>query len=101
MSCHCISLHAPSLLSLGQPRLLGCSPALKRSHSDSLDRDVLQLMDQDENKENVSVLHVLTEQWLGTGWAASGSRGGRGRQALRVVPVGGRSSVLWAVVGMQ
>ncbi|XP_036886483.1 M-phase inducer phosphatase 1 isoform X4 [Sturnira hondurensis] len=36
------------------PKLLGCSPALKRSHSDSLDRDVFQLMDQDENKENLS-----------------------------------------------
>ncbi|XP_045153463.1 M-phase inducer phosphatase 1 isoform X2 [Echinops telfairi] len=34
------------------PKLLGCSPALKRSHSDSLDHDVLQLLDQDENKEN-------------------------------------------------
>ncbi|XP_023104159.1 M-phase inducer phosphatase 1 isoform X5 [Prionailurus viverrinus] len=33
-------------------KLLGCSPALKRSHSDSLDHDVFQLMDQDENKEN-------------------------------------------------
>ncbi|XP_035924657.2 M-phase inducer phosphatase 1 isoform X5 [Halichoerus grypus] len=36
------------------PKLLGCSPALKRSHSDSLDHDVFQLMDQDENKENLS-----------------------------------------------
>uniref|UniRef100_A0A452SZU9 M-phase inducer phosphatase n=1 Tax=Ursus maritimus TaxID=29073 RepID=A0A452SZU9_URSMA len=35
-------------------KLLGCSPALKRSHSDSLDHDVFQLMDQDENKENLS-----------------------------------------------
>ncbi|XP_006165953.1 M-phase inducer phosphatase 1 isoform X2 [Tupaia chinensis] len=34
------------------PKLLGCSPALKRSHSDSLDRDIFQLIDQDENKEN-------------------------------------------------
>ncbi|XP_004834998.1 M-phase inducer phosphatase 1 isoform X2 [Heterocephalus glaber] len=34
------------------PKLLGCSPALKRSHSDSLDHDLLQLIDQDENKEN-------------------------------------------------
>ncbi|XP_066100776.1 M-phase inducer phosphatase 1 isoform X3 [Saccopteryx bilineata] len=34
------------------PQKLGCSPALKRSHSDSLDHDVFQLMDQDENKEN-------------------------------------------------
>ncbi|XP_015423749.1 PREDICTED: M-phase inducer phosphatase 1 [Myotis davidii] len=33
-------------------KLLGCSPALKRSHSDSMDRDVFQLMDQEENKEN-------------------------------------------------
>ncbi|XP_004615335.1 M-phase inducer phosphatase 1 isoform X1 [Sorex araneus] len=32
-------------------KFLGCSPALKRSHSDSLDH-VFQLMDQDENKEN-------------------------------------------------
>ncbi|XP_047550959.1 M-phase inducer phosphatase 1 isoform X4 [Lutra lutra] len=36
------------------PKLLGCSPALKRSHSDSLDHDVFHLMDQDENKENLS-----------------------------------------------
>ncbi|XP_066207556.1 M-phase inducer phosphatase 1 isoform X4 [Saccopteryx leptura] len=36
------------------PKFLGCSPALKRSHSDSLDHDVFQLMDQDENKENLS-----------------------------------------------
>ncbi|XP_019579519.2 M-phase inducer phosphatase 1 isoform X2 [Rhinolophus sinicus] len=35
-------------------KLLGCSPALKRSHSDSLDHDVFLLMDQDENKENLS-----------------------------------------------
>ncbi|XP_012883684.1 PREDICTED: M-phase inducer phosphatase 1 isoform X2 [Dipodomys ordii] len=36
------------------PKLLGCSPALKRSHSDSLDHDIFQLIDQDENKENLS-----------------------------------------------
>ncbi|KAM9186412.1 M-phase inducer phosphatase 1 [Dugong dugon] len=35
-------------------KLLGCSPALKRSHSDSLDHDVFQMIDQDENKENLS-----------------------------------------------
>ncbi|XP_058413469.1 M-phase inducer phosphatase 1 isoform X3 [Diceros bicornis minor] len=35
-------------------KLLGCSPALKRSHSDSLDHDVFQLIDQDDNKENLS-----------------------------------------------
>ncbi|XP_045386311.1 M-phase inducer phosphatase 1 isoform X1 [Lemur catta] len=33
-------------------KLLGCSPALKRSHSDSLDHDIFHLIDQDENKEN-------------------------------------------------
>nr|XP_027788220.1 M-phase inducer phosphatase 1 isoform X2 [Marmota flaviventris] len=35
-------------------KFLGCSPALKRSHSDSLDHDIFQLIDQDENKENLS-----------------------------------------------
>ncbi|XP_062971063.1 M-phase inducer phosphatase 1 isoform X2 [Cynocephalus volans] len=35
-------------------KLLGCSPALKRSHSDSIDHDIFQLIDQDENKENLS-----------------------------------------------
>ncbi|XP_049719028.1 M-phase inducer phosphatase 1 isoform X3 [Elephas maximus indicus] len=35
-------------------KLLGCSPALKRSHSDSLDHDVFHMIDQDENKENLS-----------------------------------------------
>ncbi|XP_060060736.1 M-phase inducer phosphatase 1 isoform X4 [Erinaceus europaeus] len=36
------------------PKLLGCSPALKRSLSDSLDHEVFQLVDSDENKENFS-----------------------------------------------
>uniref|UniRef100_A0A2K5DTA1 protein-tyrosine-phosphatase n=1 Tax=Aotus nancymaae TaxID=37293 RepID=A0A2K5DTA1_AOTNA len=35
-------------------KFLGCSPALKRSHSDSLDHDIFQLIDPDENKENLS-----------------------------------------------
>uniref|UniRef100_A0A8D0FUF7 M-phase inducer phosphatase n=1 Tax=Strix occidentalis caurina TaxID=311401 RepID=A0A8D0FUF7_STROC len=35
--------------------LLGSSPALKRNHSDSLDSDAFQLLEQDENKENVSL----------------------------------------------
>ncbi|NXD29601.1 MPIP1 phosphatase, partial [Spelaeornis formosus] len=34
--------------------LLGCSPALKRNHSDSLDTDAFQPLEQDENKENES-----------------------------------------------
>ncbi|XP_072510252.1 M-phase inducer phosphatase 1 isoform X3 [Notamacropus eugenii] len=33
-------------------KLLGCSPALKRSHFDSFDCDIFQLSDHDENKEN-------------------------------------------------
>ncbi|XP_074053796.1 M-phase inducer phosphatase 1 isoform X4 [Macrotis lagotis] len=36
------------------PKLLGCSPALKRSHFDSFDCDIFQLSDHDENKENFS-----------------------------------------------
>ncbi|XP_074053794.1 M-phase inducer phosphatase 1 isoform X3 [Macrotis lagotis] len=35
-------------------KLLGCSPALKRSHFDSFDCDIFQLSDHDENKENFS-----------------------------------------------
>ncbi|NWX01409.1 MPIP1 phosphatase, partial [Caloenas nicobarica] len=34
--------------------LLGSSPALKRNHSDSLDGDAFQLLEQEENKENES-----------------------------------------------
>uniref|UniRef100_A0A8C3J319 M-phase inducer phosphatase n=1 Tax=Calidris pygmaea TaxID=425635 RepID=A0A8C3J319_9CHAR len=41
--------------------LLGCSPALKRSHSDSLDGDSFQPLEQDENKENVSVGFSVAE----------------------------------------
>ncbi|XP_048190497.1 M-phase inducer phosphatase 1 isoform X4 [Perognathus longimembris pacificus] len=42
-------------------KFLGCSPALKRSHSDSLDHDFFQLIDQDENKENLSSHERETE----------------------------------------
>uniref|UniRef100_A0A8V1A896 M-phase inducer phosphatase n=1 Tax=Gallus gallus TaxID=9031 RepID=A0A8V1A896_CHICK len=35
-------------------RLLGSSPALKRSHSDSTDCNAFQLLEQNENKENES-----------------------------------------------
>uniref|UniRef100_A0A4X2L4B5 M-phase inducer phosphatase n=1 Tax=Vombatus ursinus TaxID=29139 RepID=A0A4X2L4B5_VOMUR len=35
-------------------KLLGCSPALKRSHFDSFDCDIFQLSDHDDNKENFS-----------------------------------------------
>ncbi|NXA09768.1 MPIP1 phosphatase, partial [Sapayoa aenigma] len=37
-----------------QQNLLGCSPALKRNHSDSLDADAFQPLEQDGNKENES-----------------------------------------------
>uniref|UniRef100_A0A8C3PGQ0 M-phase inducer phosphatase n=1 Tax=Calidris pygmaea TaxID=425635 RepID=A0A8C3PGQ0_9CHAR len=45
----------------GTQSLLGCSPALKRSHSDSLDGDSFQPLEQDENKENVSVGFSVAE----------------------------------------
>uniref|UniRef100_A0A8C3S0B3 M-phase inducer phosphatase n=1 Tax=Chelydra serpentina TaxID=8475 RepID=A0A8C3S0B3_CHESE len=41
-------------LSLLQQKLLGSSPALKRSNSDSLDCDVFHLIEPDDNKENES-----------------------------------------------
>ncbi|NWR81037.1 MPIP1 phosphatase, partial [Centropus unirufus] len=34
--------------------LLGCSPVLKRNHSDSLENDAFQLLEQEDNKENVT-----------------------------------------------
>ncbi|NXS57772.1 MPIP1 phosphatase, partial [Brachypteracias leptosomus] len=37
-----------------QQSLLGSSPALKRSHSDSLESEAFQQLEQDENKENES-----------------------------------------------
>ncbi|XP_039333585.1 M-phase inducer phosphatase 1 isoform X5 [Saimiri boliviensis] len=43
-------------------KLLGCSPALKRSHSDSLDHDIFQLIDPDENKENSPVTTTLSDE---------------------------------------
>uniref|UniRef100_G1MRY0 M-phase inducer phosphatase n=1 Tax=Meleagris gallopavo TaxID=9103 RepID=G1MRY0_MELGA len=51
---HC-SLRLPlrRIHSLPQ-RLLGSSPALKRSHSDSMDCNAFQLLEQNENKENES-----------------------------------------------
>uniref|UniRef100_A0A8C2T6K5 M-phase inducer phosphatase n=1 Tax=Coturnix japonica TaxID=93934 RepID=A0A8C2T6K5_COTJA len=49
-------------------RLLGSSPALKRSHSDSTDCNAFQLLEQNENKENVSIACCL--------WGWCGVRGG-------------------------
>uniref|UniRef100_A0A8C3TRT1 M-phase inducer phosphatase n=1 Tax=Catharus ustulatus TaxID=91951 RepID=A0A8C3TRT1_CATUS len=53
--------------------LLGCSPALKRNHSDSLDTDAFQPLEQDENKENESF-----EFKKPTKPASRGCRDGRG-----------------------
>ncbi|NXQ44243.1 MPIP1 phosphatase, partial [Catharus fuscescens] len=53
--------------------LLGCSPALKRNHSDSLDTDAFQPLEQDENKENESF-----EFKKPTKPASRGFRDGRG-----------------------
>ncbi|KAM7071349.1 M-phase inducer phosphatase 1 isoform 2-T2 [Acridotheres tristis] len=53
--------------------LLGSSPALKRNHSDSLDTDAFQPLEQDENKENESF-----EFKKPTKPASRGFRDGRG-----------------------
>ncbi|NXT66344.1 MPIP1 phosphatase, partial [Chaetops frenatus] len=58
--------------------LLGSSPALKRSHSDSLDTDAFQPLEQDENKENESF-----EFKKPTKPASRGFRDGRGVPGAR------------------
>ncbi|XP_023777850.1 M-phase inducer phosphatase 1 isoform X2 [Cyanistes caeruleus] len=58
--------------------LLGSSPALKRNHSDSLDTDAFQPLEQDENKENESF-----EFKKPTKPASRGSRDGRGVHGAR------------------
>ncbi|NWT74748.1 MPIP1 phosphatase, partial [Prunella himalayana] len=58
--------------------LLGSSPALKRSHSDSLDTDAFQPLEQDENKENESF-----EFKKPTKPASRGFRDGRGAPGAR------------------
>ncbi|XP_071312538.1 M-phase inducer phosphatase 1 [Agelaius tricolor] len=58
--------------------LLGSSPALKRNHSDSLDTDAFQPLDQDENKENESF-----EFKKPTKPASRGFRDGRGVPTAR------------------
>ncbi|NXQ62784.1 MPIP1 phosphatase, partial [Anthoscopus minutus] len=58
--------------------LLGSSPALKRNHSDSLDTDAFQPLEQDENKENESF-----EFKKPTKPASRGFRDGRGVPAAR------------------
>ncbi|NXQ32584.1 MPIP1 phosphatase, partial [Alaudala cheleensis] len=70
--------------------LLGSSPALKRNHSDSLDTDAFQPLEQDENKENESF-----EFKKPTKPASRGFRDGRAVPAARqnsspaqVLPVG-------------
>ncbi|NXM92479.1 MPIP1 phosphatase, partial [Oenanthe oenanthe] len=68
--------------------LLGSSPALKRNHSDSLDTDAFQPLDQDENKENESF-----EFKKPTKPASRGIRDGRGvaarqNSSLAQLPLG-------------
>ncbi|NXR81925.1 MPIP1 phosphatase, partial [Pycnonotus jocosus] len=58
--------------------LLGSSPALKRNHSDSVDTDAFQPLEQDENKENESF-----EFKKPTKPASRGFREGRGVPAAR------------------
>ncbi|TRZ11273.1 hypothetical protein HGM15179_015832 [Zosterops borbonicus] len=59
--------------------LLGSSPALKRNHSDSLDTDAFQPLEQDENKENESF-----EFKKPTKPASRGFRDGRGGPGARL-----------------
>ncbi|NWZ38956.1 MPIP1 phosphatase, partial [Brachypodius atriceps] len=61
-----------------QQSLLGSSPALKRNHSDSVDTDAFQPLEQDENKENESF-----EFKKPTKPASRGFRDGRGVPAAR------------------
>ncbi|NXT30215.1 MPIP1 phosphatase, partial [Syrrhaptes paradoxus] len=58
--------------------LLGCSPALKRSHSDSLDSDAFQPLEQDENKENESFEFKKPTKPASRGSAHVHSRDGKG-----------------------
>ncbi|NXC56262.1 MPIP1 phosphatase, partial [Aleadryas rufinucha] len=73
--------------------LLGSSPALKRNHSDSLDTDAFQPLEQDENKENESF-----EFKKPTKPASRCFRDGRGVPAARQnsspaqLPMGGTAS---------
>ncbi|NXH50423.1 MPIP1 phosphatase, partial [Dicaeum eximium] len=74
--------------------LLGSSPALKRNHSDSLDTDAFQPLEQDENKENESF-----EFKKPTKPASRGFRDGRGVPGARqnsspaqVLPMGETAS---------
>ncbi|NXV04119.1 MPIP1 phosphatase, partial [Cettia cetti] len=74
--------------------LLGSSPALKRNHSDSLDTDAFQPLEQDENKENESF-----EFKKPTKPASRGFRDGRGAPGARqnsspaqVLPMGETAS---------
>ncbi|NWX25391.1 MPIP1 phosphatase, partial [Notiomystis cincta] len=74
--------------------LLGSSPALKRNHSDSLDIDAFQPLEQDENKENESF-----EFKKPTKPASRGFRNGRGVPGARqnsspaqVLPMGETAS---------
>ncbi|XP_056661237.1 M-phase inducer phosphatase 1 isoform X4 [Monodelphis domestica] len=55
------SLEKPMRRINSLPKLLGCSPALKRSHFDSLDCDIFQLSDHDENKENFPLTSLSDE----------------------------------------
>nr|XP_030122788.3 M-phase inducer phosphatase 1 [Taeniopygia guttata] len=73
--------------------LLGSSPALKRNHSDSLDTDAFQPLEQDENKENEAF-----EFKKPTKPASRGFRDGRGVPGARQnsspaqLPMGERAS---------
>ncbi|KAM6375043.1 M-phase inducer phosphatase 1 [Alca torda] len=63
--------------------LLGSSPALKRNHSDSLESDSFQLLEQDENKENESFEFKKPTKPASRCSAHIRSRDGKGVPGLR------------------
>ncbi|XP_010006850.1 PREDICTED: M-phase inducer phosphatase 1 [Chaetura pelagica] len=63
--------------------LLGCSPALKRNHSESLESEAFQLLEQDENKENESFEFKKPTKPAARGAVHGPSREGRGAPGPR------------------
>ncbi|NXG56169.1 MPIP1 phosphatase, partial [Hemiprocne comata] len=66
-----------------QQSLLGSSPALKRNHSDSLESEAFQLLEQDENKENESFEFKKPTKPASRGSVHAHSRDGKGAPGPR------------------
>ncbi|NXE96891.1 MPIP1 phosphatase, partial [Menura novaehollandiae] len=70
--------------------LLGSSPALKRNHSDSLDTDAFQPLEQDENKENESFEFKKPTKPASRCFRAPGAR--QNSSPAQILPVGETAS---------